>query len=136
MERLKAEEEEKKLLAEEKEKRKLESVRKKKAAQERKAKKEKEKARKAEEKAKKVAERWQCTRGRKTKRVEEVDTVTRELLSCTIEDKETWCPICNALYDDSSSIWICCDKCNLWYNLECTNVPEDGIPDTCYCDRC
>lgn len=116
----------------------MDSEQKRKAAREQKAKKQEEKARKAEEKTKKVAERKQSKRGRKAKRVEEVDTITRNLRSCTINDQEeeTHCPIFNALYDDSCSIWICCDKCNVWYNLECTNMPEDSVPDSFYCGRC
>ena len=79
LEQLKAEEEEKKFKEAEKEKRKLDSEQKRKAAQEQKAKKEEEKAKKAEEKAKKFAEGKQSKQGRKVKRVEEVDTITRNL---------------------------------------------------------
>ena len=77
LEQLRVEEEEKKLKATEKEKQKLDNEQKRKAAREQKAKKEEEKAKKAEKKAKKVDERGQSKRGRKPKRVKEVDTITR-----------------------------------------------------------
>ena len=52
------------------------------------------------------------------------------LTTSSNQDEETHCPLCDALYDNSSSVWICCDICDLWYNVECTEVLEDSIPDT------
>ena len=136
LEQLRAEEEEKKLKATEKEKQKLDNKRKERQLENRRLKKRKRRLKKQKRKLKKSLREGKG--GRKPKRVEEVDIITRNLRSCTIkgQDKETRCPVCNVLFDDSSSIWMCCDKCNLWYNLECTNMPEDSIPDSFYCDRC
>lgn len=51
-------------------------------------------------------------------------------------EEETRCQVCGAIFEESSSLGICCDKCDLWYCLECTNLSEENIPDTYYCYRC
>ena len=38
------------------------------------------------------------------------------------------CPSCGGLVfdEDKDETWICCDKCDLWYDLKCSNVSIDG----------
>ena len=49
------------------------------------------------------------------------------------------CPICGAVYgnEDDESVWICCDGCDAWFNIECTSVDErEEIPDEYFCKKC
>lgn len=76
------------------------------------------------------------------KTAKKLTPLQKKLQSCTINDDtsedETRCPVCGAIYeeDESDSLWICCDNCDLWYCLKCADVLEDNIPDIYYCDRC
>ena len=52
------------------------------------------------------------------------------------EESEAECPKCGLVYGEDTSMWIQCDACNVWYNLECTNVNKDKIPDFFNCESC
>uniref|UniRef100_A0A1X7T9V7 PHD-type domain-containing protein n=1 Tax=Amphimedon queenslandica TaxID=400682 RepID=A0A1X7T9V7_AMPQE len=55
-------------------------------------------------------------------------------------DDDTICPKCGLAYSadhDSSNLWICCDKCDVWFHLKCTIVKSKWtIPDTYFCEEC
>jgi len=38
--------------------------------------------------------------------------------------------------DDENGLWVCCDVCNRWYDLQCTNIEKEEIPDTYICAYC
>ena len=46
------------------------------------------------------------------------------------------CPKCGLVYGDGDSddLWICCDNCNTWYDLKCTSVACDNLPEIFHCD--
>ena len=49
------------------------------------------------------------------------------------------CPKCGLMYSADSGVWICCDGCDSWYVLKCTNIRSrrnNIIPDTFYCENC
>lgn len=46
------------------------------------------------------------------------------------------CPICGLIYGEDESVWICCDICNTWYDLKCSMVTDDNIPDEYICQDC
>ncbi len=50
------------------------------------------------------------------------------------DDDDVCCPICVINYKDSSSLWVCCDKCDTWYNIECTSLK--AVPDEFFCEFC
>ena len=90
------------------------------------------------------------TSRRKTKRTYEVDLLTsdddestdliQKMLDVHFDESEaedTLCPKCGMIYgDDSNELWICCDGCNVWFNIQCTNVSEKRIPETFFCEQC
>ena len=151
LEELKENEQEKAKKDAEKEKRKLENEQKKIATAGKKVtKKEKrmvehEQKRKValEEKAREDAKKEKLKlQNEQKKTAKKLTLLQKKLQSCTINDDtsedETRCPVCGAIYeeDESDSLWICCDNCDLWYCLKCADVLEDNIPDIYYCDRC
>ena len=42
-------------------------------------------------------------------------------------DTVTVCPKWAENYEDSTDIWVFCDKCDTWYNLKCTNIKKKRI---------
>jgi hypothetical protein len=66
-----------------------------------------------------------------------------DFLQITTSDKEetddTVCPKCGLSYedDDGGKIWVCCDGCNRWYDMKCTNIrSRRKIPDMYLCEQC
>ena len=62
-----------------------------------------------------------------------------EQLNDSIASSDAECPICGAIYgsEDDESIWICCDGCNSWFNIECTSLSQrKKIPDKYFCNSC
>ena len=52
-------------------------------------------------------------------------------------EEDTCCPKCGLVYADSDGVlWVCCDSCELWYDLKCTGIRKKTIPDLFYCDKC
>ena len=43
---------------------------------------------------------------------------------------------CGLVYGEDNSVWIQCDSCGLWYDLKCTNVNHDNIPEAFSCEIC
>ena len=77
----------------------------------------------------------------KSKR-EKLTALERDLQRLTIDsdsssDQDTAvCPSCGLIYPDTSGLWIVCDACDAWFDLKCTDVDENCIPDVYYCPKC
>ena len=53
------------------------------------------------------------------------------------QEEDTCCPKCGLVYADSDGVlWVCCDSCELWYDLKCTGIRKRTIPDLFYCNKC
>ena len=37
-------------------------------------------------------------------------------------ESDTVCPKCGLVYSDSGGLWVCCDRCNQWFDVKCTNI--------------
>ena len=61
---------------------------------------------------------------------------TLHLSSDSAESDDAVCPKCGASYADIGGLWVCCDGCNQWFNVECTNIRRKRIPDIFYCEDC
>ncbi len=50
------------------------------------------------------------------------------------------CPKCGMTYvddDTENGLWICCDGCNRWFDLQCTNIRNKRrVPNTYFCEDC
>ena len=46
------------------------------------------------------------------------------------------CPTCGLVYGEDGSTWICCDLCNSWFDLKCTDVDAEHIPQSFFCEDC
>ena len=51
-------------------------------------------------------------------------------------EEDTVCPKCGHMYSDSRVLWVCCNGCNQWFYLKCTNIKMRNIPDFSYCENC
>ena len=52
------------------------------------------------------------------------------------ESDNVICPKCGVGYTDSEGLWVCCDGCDRWYNMECTTIPPKKVPDVYFCEDC
>ena len=55
------------------------------------------------------------------------------------EASDAQCPVCGITYqeDDSESVWICCDNCELWLDFKCTGLKNPKqLPKFYYCPSC
>ena len=53
------------------------------------------------------------------------------------DDEDTAvCPLCGLVYPDTSRLWIGCDACDAWFDLKCTDVDDNCIPDVHYYPKC
>jgi hypothetical protein len=67
---------------------------------------------------------------------QESENAFRDLLSMMKVRRVRQCPKCVLVYGEDNSVWIQCDSCGLWYDLKCTNVNHDNIPETISCEIC
>ena len=52
-------------------------------------------------------------------------------------DDDAVCPKCGLMYSADNGVWICCDGCDSWYDLKCTNIrSRRNVPDIFYCENC
>ena len=102
--------------------------------------KEREKKRREEDKAKAMGKR-----GKKKQEMTGEDEAVEDLLAGiqlsddTAEEsseEDAMCPNCGLMYSADDGIWICCDGCDSWYDLKCTNIQGRNIPDAFYCENC
>ena len=61
---------------------------------------------------------------------------TLELSSASAESDDAICPKCGVSYADRGGLWVCCDGCDRWFNIEYTNIRKKKIPDVYYCEDC
>ena len=55
----------------------------------------------------------------------------------TISDDNTTSPKCGLAYADDTNLWICCDGCNVSFDLKCTAITSKrSVPDMYYCEDC
>jgi hypothetical protein len=52
------------------------------------------------------------------------------------EVDDAMCPKCGKSYKDDDNLWICCDGCNRWFDVQCTKVNKTELPENYYCDEC
>lgn len=133
LEELKAREEEKAQVEEMKLAKKLEREKK---AQERKEAKE----RRALEKQRKRNEREKTLR-RKGSRSQPMGVCAEDLasdlerLTVLHDDSDGECPNCGKLFS-KECLWVCCDECQQWYDIECQKLSRKNIPDEFVCNQC
>lgn len=58
--------------------------------------------------------------------------------TCTSESEEdnAVCPICGMMYVDDDGVWIGCDGCDQWFNIQCTDISSETLPDKYFCEVC
>ena len=44
------------------------------------------------------------------------------------ESDNAICPKCGVAYTESGGLWVCCDGCNRWFNVECTTIKKKKLP--------
>ena len=52
------------------------------------------------------------------------------------EAEDTVCPKCGLVFADSGGLWVCCDGCNQWFDIKCTNIKRRRVPEFYYCEDC
>lgn len=130
----KREREEKKLM-----KRKEIEERKKERDEKRKMK-EREKEEKAMVRAEKKKQKQR--RGKRNETAVDSDCVETVFSKMSLEDDDdsAVCPKCGLAYmddDNENGLWVCCDICNQWFDLPCTNIRNKGrVPNTYICEEC
>lgn len=92
-----------------------------------------------EEKKKEKEKKDKAKRGRKKggKKQADIDDAIADLKIFSEEDDNAVCPKCGKVYPDDGGLWVCCDKCDNWFDFECTNIPSRRrIPEIFICDSC
>ena len=157
LDELRAKEQKKVEREDEKEQRRLERERKKEKREKEKEARKMERERKKEEREKEKEARKQ-KKGRTTKRKVEtrsqksggqdlVELLPDLSLSVDISpsvsptksdiESEAECPRCGLMYGEDDSMWIQCDNCGLWWDLECSGLGDrENIPNTFICGNC
>jgi hypothetical protein len=104
--------------------------------------KEQQKAEAKHEQQLRKAEREERRRQRLEQKKKKVDKGTKKKDKASLEPlsqlenlqlSDDECPKCHL---DVDCQWICCDSCDIWYHMHCTNVSPDSIPDIWYCENC
>ena len=57
----------------------------------------------------------------------EVSNSNSEEVSNSEDDDDVDCPVCHVR--GLSCQWICCDDCNVWYHMHCTDADPGDLPD-------
>jgi len=55
------------------------------------------------------------------------------------DSDSTTCPLCGMVFadDDTGDFWICCDRCDQWFDRKCTRIRNSRkIPDSYICEKC
>lgn len=107
------------------------------------------KEREKEEKARVRAEKKRQKKGKGKGKDDFEETTDRDYVETvfskmSLEDDElsddAVCPKCGLAYandDDESGLWICCDTCDRWFDLKCTNIrSKRRVPNTYICEEC
>ena len=103
-------------------------IREEKKAKKERLKKEKEEKKKKKEQAKKAGEGPEDV---------EVEELLGEL-AVDGNESDAECPKYGLLYSaDEENLWVCCDRCSLWYDFKCTKLrSRRNLPATYVCDLC
>ncbi len=86
-----------------------------------------------------TAVRKQPMRRKNEVRVEQMfEKLTVSDSESSSQNEDTVCPRCGAVYgDDDMSVWICCDRCDRWFDLKCTSIQSKyHVPDFYFCESC
>jgi protein-arginine kinase activator protein McsA len=58
----------------------------------------------------------------------------------TVSIDNTICPKCGLAYGEDiaeNNLWICCDGCDVWFDLKCTTIKsKKRLPDVYLCEDC
>ena len=52
------------------------------------------------------------------------------------ESDNAICPKCGAAYAESQGLWVCCDGCDRWFDVECTTIKKKKLPEVYFCEDC
>ena len=70
-----------------------------------------------------------------------VSSLIIDILSCLhfvaqADESYAECPNCGAIYGTIDCLWVCCDGCDSWFDINCTLLNPNEIPDVYYCNFC
>jgi hypothetical protein len=101
-------------------------------------KKEREEKRKLKEREKEEKARLRAAQGKgKMKAYDIVEDFSN--MSLDDDDDDAVCPKCGLVYadDEEDNLWICCETCNQWFDLKCTNIRnKHRVPSIYICGEC
>lgn len=60
----------------------------------------------------------------------------RPVGSSSEAESDTVCPKCGLVYSDSGGLWVCCDRCNRWFDVKCSGIKRRNVPEFYYCEDC
>lgn len=43
------------------------------------------------------------------------------------EEDNAACPICGLMCVDDDGVWICCDRCDQWFDIHCTDISSETL---------
>ena len=58
-----------------------------------------------------------------------------EQLTVLHDDSDGECPNCGKLFSEES-LWVCCDECQQWYDIDCQKLSRENIPEQFVCNQC
>ena len=58
-----------------------------------------------------------------------------EQLIVTHDSDDGECNGCGRSFADECC-WVCCDKCDKWYDADCQNLVKENIPESYICTKC
>lgn len=131
--------EEKEMVATKKLERDKKKQEKKRAVEEKKIEREERKKQKEREKEKKKEEKRKKEKGKgdglMAKLSLDDSSLDSECDANSTNSDDVVCPKCGMAYVDDEGLWVCCDGCDRWFNLQCTNITSK-VPNKYFCEDC